>query len=207
MHSLSFGCWCRAAASGFSCLRQPVFSNVGRLDGEAEYEQYQNDTGERLQELPRIQENRMSEGAGRLTDGFSASAPIVTRAVMPIVEGAWSDPESATTVELIRPSNGSRISSIPSGFGASVDRVVVWARCAYVDAHWSEAHWSIKRKTLHVWADLVAPQRSIVDALGAENIGQPVREVFAGAAFSSSLICISPGHLSVTDGEESNVIH
>jgi acyl-CoA reductase-like NAD-dependent aldehyde dehydrogenase len=130
----------------------------------------------------------MTANASQVTNESSTAALAVANRVMPLIDGALLNSESTFTVESVNPSNGSRISFIPSGCDEDVNRAVVSARLAFDDERWSEAPPSFKKKTLHAWADLVAREGSILDALDAEEMGKPVGEVFANAAFASTLM-------------------
>lgn len=129
----------------------------------------------------------MTANEWSVTNGASADGETVC-GVMPLIDGALFHSESEVTVETTNPSNGLPISFIPSGSDADVNRAVVSARRAFEDGRWSVAPPSSRKKTLHAWADLIAEQSSILDALDAEEMGKPVREVFANAAFASSVV-------------------
>lgn len=105
-----------------------------------------------------------------------------------LVDGTLRDSESGDTVEVINPSNGARVSLIPTGCELDVDRAVGSARRAFDDGRWSETPPSYKKKTLHAWADLIAQQSAVLDALDAEEMGKPIGEVFANATFASTLM-------------------
>lgn len=108
--------------------------------------------------------------------------------MMPFIDGAPSNSGSDVTVEVINPSNGQRLLSIPAGCNDDVNRAVASARCAFSDGRWSEISPSVRKRTLHCLADLIAAQSGVFDALDAQEMGKPVGEVFANAAVAASLM-------------------
>jgi acyl-CoA reductase-like NAD-dependent aldehyde dehydrogenase len=107
--------------------------------------------------------------------------------VAPFVDGALSVSDSTTTLEVINPSNGRRLASIPAGCEADVDRAVASVKRAVQDGRWSEAPPSLRKKTLHLWADLLASEAAALDALDAAEMGKPVREAFCNASGAAAL--------------------
>ena len=76
-------------------------------------------------------------------------------------------------VDVINPSNGQHLMSIPSGCADDVERAVASSRRAFEDGRWSDAPLSVRKKALHKFADLVAGDAHL-DALDAEEMGKPV---------------------------------
>lgn len=130
----------------------------------------------------------MTANAWPVTNGGATGAQEAINMVMALIDGAACASESGATVEVINPSTGSRILCIPSGSDADANRAVVSARRAFDDGRWSEAPPSYRKKTLHTLADLIGQYSTVLDALDAEEMGKPVREVFANAAFAASLV-------------------
>jgi acyl-CoA reductase-like NAD-dependent aldehyde dehydrogenase len=110
------------------------------------------------------------------------------RPVAPFLNGALSKSESEATVEVINPSTGRRLISIPAGCEADVDRAVGFACRAFEDGRWSEAPPSFRKKALHRWADLTAAEATALDALDAEEMGKPVGEARANGAVAAELM-------------------
>lgn len=110
------------------------------------------------------------------------------QAVAPFFDGVGSESECETTVDVINPSNGQWCLSIPAGCEADVDRVVASARRAFDDGCWSEAPPSLRKKTLHRLADLIASEAASLDALDAGEMGKPVGEPFGNAAAAAGLM-------------------
>lgn len=98
------------------------------------------------------------------------------------VDGEFSCSVSSATAEVINPSNGRRLLSIPAGCDADVDRAVVSSRRAFEDGRWSDAAPSFRKQVLHRFADLIARDSAILDALDAGEMGKPVGEGLSNAA-------------------------
>jgi acyl-CoA reductase-like NAD-dependent aldehyde dehydrogenase len=96
--------------------------------------------------------------------------------------------ESASVVDVINPSNGRRLLSIPEGCEGDVNRAVAAARRAFDDGRWSEEPASQKKRALHKLADLIAAQCGELDAMDAAEMGKPVREAFGNAAAAANLV-------------------
>jgi acyl-CoA reductase-like NAD-dependent aldehyde dehydrogenase len=106
--------------------------------------------------------------------------------VAPFLDGTLARSAGEKTVEVINPSNGRHLLSIPAGEQADVDGAVASARRAFEDGRWSEAPPSFKKKVLHRLADLMAANGPQLDALDAGEMGKPVGEVRFNAAAASA---------------------
>ncbi|GFE79658.1 aldehyde dehydrogenase [Steroidobacter agaridevorans] len=111
----------------------------------------------------------------------------VDQEVAPFVDGVLITSASGDTIEVMNPSNGKRALSIPAGCDKDVATAVASARRAYADGRWSEAPPSIRKKTLHRLADLIAANSGALDALDAGEMGKPIRERCANAASAAGL--------------------
>jgi acyl-CoA reductase-like NAD-dependent aldehyde dehydrogenase len=111
----------------------------------------------------------------------------MSQAVAPFIDGVLSQSDSES-VEVMNPSNGRHLMSIPAGSEADADHAVASARRAFEDGRWSAAPPSIRKKTLHHLADLIAREATELDALDAAEMGKPVREAFANAAAAADLM-------------------
>lgn len=107
--------------------------------------------------------------------------------VAPFINGSFLSSSSDASVDVIDPSTGRRCLSIPAGTAIDVDRAVNAARTAFEDGRWSEAQPSFRRRILHRWADLIAADAKLFDALDAGEMGKPIREQFANAAAAADL--------------------
>lgn len=108
--------------------------------------------------------------------------------VAPVIEGtSWSS-QSEGTVEVINPSTGQRLLSIPIGCDADVNNAVRSARCAFEDGRWSEAPASFRKKMLHRLADLIEMQGVEFDALDAGEMGKPISVALFSAAAAAGLV-------------------
>jgi acyl-CoA reductase-like NAD-dependent aldehyde dehydrogenase len=108
--------------------------------------------------------------------------------VRPFIDGTSSRSDSGATTEVINPSNGQRIFSIPSGCEKDVDRAVVSARRAFEDGRWTEAPPSFKKRVLLRLADLIDAEAPALDLLDAEEMGKPISTAFANAASAAGLM-------------------
>jgi acyl-CoA reductase-like NAD-dependent aldehyde dehydrogenase len=102
--------------------------------------------------------------------------------VAPFIEGALTRSASEATVDVVNPSTGLCLMSIPAGCDEDVDRAVASARRAFEDGRWGEAPPSFRKEMLHRWADLVAEESRALDALDAGEMGKPVGEARFNAA-------------------------
>jgi acyl-CoA reductase-like NAD-dependent aldehyde dehydrogenase len=119
---------------------------------------------------------------------MSLASRSVARPVWPFIEGVSSKSDVDATFEVINPSIGQRLMSIPAGCEGDVDRAIASARQAYEDGRWSEAPPSFKKQTLHRLADLIAAHVAELDTLDAEEMGKPVSVGFGNAASAAGLV-------------------
>lgn len=111
----------------------------------------------------------------------------VEQAVAPFIDGALRQSESETLVDVINPSHGRRLLSIPAGCDADVDRAVISSRRAFADGRWSHTPASFKKRVLHRLADLIETNAAEFDALDAVEMGKPVSVGFCNAAAAAGL--------------------
>ena len=112
------------------------------------------------------------------------SAEILT----PLIDGVMRKTACEATVEVVNPSTGRRCLSISSGSEVDVDEAVDSARRAFQDGRWSEAPPSVRKKTLHRFADLIGSEGALLDALDAGEMGKPVSELTFNAASAADLV-------------------
>ncbi len=108
--------------------------------------------------------------------------------VAPFLDGAVSASASDAVFDVINPSNGRRLLSIPAGCGADVDRAVASARRAFDDGRWSAAPPSFRKRALHRLADLMAAHAGELDALDAGEMGKPIGLEFGNATWAAGLM-------------------
>lgn len=111
-----------------------------------------------------------------------------TQSVKLFIDGVSSSSESETEFDVVNPSNGTRLLSIPMGCDADVERAMVSSRRAFDDGRWSEAPPSFRKQTLHRLADLIGAEAADLDALDAEEMGKPVATGFCNAAGAANLM-------------------
>lgn len=113
---------------------------------------------------------------------------MIQDSVVPFIDGLLSSSDSDEAVEILNPSNGRRLLSIPGGCLGDVDRSVVSARRAFEDGRWGGARPSIKKQTLHRFADLIADEADALDALDAGEMGKPIATALFNSAAASRLL-------------------
>jgi acyl-CoA reductase-like NAD-dependent aldehyde dehydrogenase len=113
--------------------------------------------------------------------------PGVDVGAMPFIDGGSRQSESDTTFPAINPSTGRNLFHVAVGSDRDVDRAVESAQAALADGRWSEAPPSLRKRTLHGFADAIAAQASALDVLDAAEMGKPVREALFNAASAASL--------------------
>jgi acyl-CoA reductase-like NAD-dependent aldehyde dehydrogenase len=114
--------------------------------------------------------------------------PPTEQSVAPFVDGAIVESQSDRRVEVMNPSDGRLCLTLGAGSEADVDRAVASARRAFDDGRWSEAPPSVRKQTLHRFADFIAANAKSLDALDAGEMGKPVQEGFASAAVAAGLM-------------------
>jgi acyl-CoA reductase-like NAD-dependent aldehyde dehydrogenase len=108
--------------------------------------------------------------------------------VAPFIDGRLLESESEAEVEVINPSNGRHLLSIPEGCNTDADRAVASSRRAFEDGRWSDVAPSFRKKTLHRLADLIAAEAAALDALDAGEMGKPIGLARANAAAAADLM-------------------
>jgi acyl-CoA reductase-like NAD-dependent aldehyde dehydrogenase len=108
--------------------------------------------------------------------------------VTPFIDGCLAPSASNAVMAVNDPSNGQRLLSIPAGCDADVEVAVASARRAFDDGRWSAERPSYIKKTLHCFADLIANESALLDALDAGEMGKPVGEGFANATAAAELM-------------------
>ena len=108
--------------------------------------------------------------------------------VQPFINGAISRSASDATFEVVNPSNGRHLQSIPAGCDIDVNGAVSSARRAFVEGAWSTAPPSFRRDTLTRFAQLISINASSLDRLDAGEMGKPIKEAYGCAADAASLM-------------------
>jgi len=119
---------------------------------------------------------------------MNVSSETVHQPVTPLIGGVCVQSKSDATIEVVNPSTGRILFSIPAGNDADVERAVSCSRRAFEDGHWSEAPPSFRKRTLHRFADLIASAGAILDALDAGEMGKPVSTAAFNAAGAAELM-------------------
>ncbi len=108
--------------------------------------------------------------------------------VAPFIEGGVAESQGNALVEVINPSNGRRLLSIPAGCDADVDRAVASSRSAFDDGRWSASPPSFRKKVLHRLADLIAAEYASLDRLDAEEMGKPISQARFNSAAAAARV-------------------
>ncbi len=117
-----------------------------------------------------------------------AKAPVFEQPVSPFVEGERRESLGDSAHDVINPSDGRRLLRIPAGCDEDVNQAVLSSRRAFDDGRWSEASPSFRKRVLHRFADLIAGNSAVLDALDAGEMGKPVGEKLSNAAASAELL-------------------
>lgn len=117
-----------------------------------------------------------------------AATEVLGEIALPLIDGAFVQPQSDKTVPVINPSNGKQLLSIPVGSDADVDRAVAAARRAFEDGRWSETAPSFRKKVLHRFADLIAENAAELDIMDAGEMGKPVGQFMGSAAKAAGCV-------------------
>jgi acyl-CoA reductase-like NAD-dependent aldehyde dehydrogenase len=115
-----------------------------------------------------------------------SETPVPT--VMPFVDGALSRSDSDTTEDVVNPSNGQRLFSIPVGCDSDVDRAVCSARRALHQGLWSNETPSFRKETLQRFANTISANASALDVLDAAEMGKPRNEAYGNANEAARLM-------------------
>ena len=108
--------------------------------------------------------------------------------VMPFIGGKFVESTNDATVDVVNPSNGSPCISIPVGSDQDVERAVTSSREAFSDGRWSDAPLSFRKKVLHEFADKIARDAELLNALDAGEMGKPIAERFGSAMSAAGLV-------------------
>ena len=108
--------------------------------------------------------------------------------VAPFVDGTFCDSGNRAVVDVVNPSNGRQLMTIPAGCEADVNRAVVSARRSFEDGRWSEESSSLRKKTLHRFADLIEDHALQLDVLDAEEMGKPTSVAYANAKSAAGMM-------------------
>jgi acyl-CoA reductase-like NAD-dependent aldehyde dehydrogenase len=132
---------------------------------------------------------------------MNSDVPELDGAVVPFLDGALAGSESEATLDVINPSNGRRILSIPAGCEGDVDRAVASSRRAFDGGHWSVTPPSFRQRILYHFAELIENDARELDVLDAGEMGKPVGESASNAAAASNLLRFCAGGIDKVLGE------
>jgi acyl-CoA reductase-like NAD-dependent aldehyde dehydrogenase len=107
---------------------------------------------------------------------------------MPFIDGVWSQSAGEASIDVINPSNGRRCLTLPAGCEADVNRAVTSARAAFEDCRWTDMPPSARKNVLHRFADLIAADGPVLDALDAGEMGKPIGTAWANATSAAGLM-------------------
>lgn len=146
----------------------------------------------RLQAHPSIDWSSYSATRPAIGDGASEPENVLhcevrvePPEVRPFVDGELSESGGLESVDVINPSTGRRLLSIPRGCESDVNRAAASARKAFDDGRWSESAPSFRKETLLRLAQLIENEAAAFDALDAEEMGKPVSTAASNAAYAA----------------------
>ncbi len=105
-----------------------------------------------------------------------------------LIDGVSVPSTSNELADVINPSVGEKILSIPVGSDEDVNRAVISARAAFDDGRWRDLAPSVKKKILLKLADLVDADASLLGKLDAEDMGKPITMAITNVAMATSIL-------------------
>lgn len=108
--------------------------------------------------------------------------------IAPFADGVLSESDSEARIDVVNPSNGQVLLSIPAGSAADVDRAVGSARHAFEDGRWCDAPPTFRKRALLRLADLITANSSALDGLDAGEMGKPISEAQFNAVSAANLL-------------------
>jgi len=88
-----------------------------------------------------------------------------------LIAGEWVPAQNGETIDVIDPSSGSVIGSVPSGTAEDVDAAVAAAAAAF--PAWRDLSASVRTRLLYAWADLLDQHALDIDRIESFEIGRP----------------------------------
>ncbi|GAB10822.1 aldehyde dehydrogenase [Gordonia araii NBRC 100433] len=101
-----------------------------------------------------------------------AVADFVSRDRTMLIGGAWVAADSGRTFDTIDPATGNRITSVPHGGAADVDKAVKAARIAYEEGPWSRMKPNERERLLWRVGDLLSERAEVFGQLEALDNGK-----------------------------------
>jgi len=98
----------------------------------------------------------------------------LTRPFRLLVDGAWVDPASAKTLDVVNPADGRVIATIPAAGALDVDRAVSAARRAFDEGRWTALPPGERAKILWRMADLLEARQEEFAELETLDNGKPI---------------------------------
>jgi acyl-CoA reductase-like NAD-dependent aldehyde dehydrogenase len=105
--------------------------------------------------------------------GEKAEATGVKHVTSIYINGAWTPSSGKDVVEVVNPTTGRVIASVPAGTVEDVDRAVAAAKAAF--ASWSVTDLAARSKFLRAVADGITARGEEIAAAAASDIGTPVK--------------------------------
>lgn len=111
-----------------------------------------------------------------------------TRTVASFVEGQSKESSGDATVDVVNPSCGQRLFSLPAGTEEDANRAVASSRKAFGDGRWAGAAPSFRKRALYRFAELITAHAAALDELDAQEMGKPISTPFCNAAGAANLV-------------------
>ncbi len=86
----------------------------------------------------------------------------------------WLDAEDGRTLDVVNPSDGEKIATVPSGNKADIDRAVATARKTFEDSEWSRIKPVDRQKLLWDFADLIEKNAGLLAEIESIDNGKSV---------------------------------
>src|SRR5579872_1527990 len=90
------------------------------------------------------------------------------------IDGGLHPSKGESLFDVVNPSNGQLLFSMSAGDAADANGAVAAARRSFEDGRWRSTAPSFRKMAMHRFADTIAAQASVLDALDAEEMGKPI---------------------------------
>jgi aldehyde dehydrogenase (NAD+) len=89
-----------------------------------------------------------------------------------LIGGEWQPARDGATIDVLDPSRGLRLASVPAGGASDVADAI--SSAGHAAADWAEADPAWRAATLHRWAALLADRADVIAAIEAREVGYAV---------------------------------
>jgi aldehyde dehydrogenase (NAD+) len=89
-----------------------------------------------------------------------------------LIDGKWVPAANGASIEVLDPSLGTPLGSVPAG--TAEDAAAAISSASQATAHWADADPSWRARTMHRWAALLADQAQVIAEIEAREVGYAV---------------------------------